>query len=164
MGGFIVRMARRAAGVFAAATVAVVVGVGLAGAASSDPDPVLACPAGARGGSGGDAGVSQGGAGGLGFTVGSGGTGLADGGFASANGGNAGSARGGDGGRGGTGFIPVCNQNTNGDAVGDDGGAAPATSSGNSEADALVRDTFLDLRDTLGLSPGQTIFNFIADL
>jgi hypothetical protein len=146
--------------------VAAVVGVALAGAASSDPDPVLVCGAGARGGNAGHGGISSGGAGGLGFTVGSGGTGIADGGNVNANAGNAGSARGGDGGRGGSGFAPVCNQNTTWDSTGDDGAPAAAAPSpaGNSEADLLVRETFLDIRDTLGLRPGQTVGNFIANL
>jgi len=71
------------------------------------------CPAGSRGGAGGDAGRSVAGNGGLGFTVGGFGTGSA--GAANANGGTPGDARGGEGGRGGNGILPVCNQNTNGD-------------------------------------------------
>ena len=70
------------------------------------------CAAGDRGGWGGDGGWSQGGNGGIAFSIG--------GGTATANGGNAGSASGGRGGRGGSGFLPVCNQNTN-DWWGDDG-------------------------------------------
>lgn len=70
------------------------------------------CAAGDRGGWGGDGGWSQGGNGGIAFSIG--------GGNATANGGNAGSARGGRGGRGGSGFLPICNQNTN-DWWGDDG-------------------------------------------
>jgi len=74
------------------------------------------CDAGGRGGWGGDGGWSIGGNGGIAFTVG--------GGTATANGGNAGSARGGDGGRGGSGFLPICNQNTSDwwDDGGGDGG------------------------------------------
>ena len=142
--------------------VAAVVVVGLAGAASSDPDPVLACPAGARGGSGGAGGVSQGGAGGLGFTVGSGGTGIADGGTASANAGNAGSARGGAGGRGGSGVLPVCNQNTNGD-VGPEGAAATGTLAAGGATDAAALEGLAQVRDGLGLRPGQTILDYIVE-
>jgi hypothetical protein len=83
------------------------VSVLFAGTASAQD---VACPAGARGGAGGNAGKTAGGNGGLGFTVG----GLATAGSATAAGGNAGSARGGTGGRGGSGTLPVCNQNTNG--------------------------------------------------
>jgi hypothetical protein len=89
--------------------------VGSASAQTTD------CPAGGRGGTGGDAGRSTAGNGGLAFTVGGfGTTGNAD-----APGGVPGSARGGDGARGGTGTLPVCNQNTNGGGSGD-GSAAPA--------------------------------------
>src|SRR5438093_9922732 len=70
-----------------------------------------ACPAGARGGAGGDAGRSVAGNGGLAFTVGGFGSGVGN---ASAAGGNSGSARGGNGGRGGSGTLPFCNQNSNG--------------------------------------------------
>jgi hypothetical protein len=73
---------------------------------------VVDCAAGARGGSGGDAGRSEGGNGGLAFTVG-GLTGSTTG-FADAEGGDGGSAAGGTGGRGGAGTLPVCNQNSNG--------------------------------------------------
>jgi hypothetical protein len=71
------------------------------------------CGAGARGAAGGDAGRSVAGNGGLGFTLG---------GFSTvdAGGGTPGSARGGAGGDGGSGTLPICNQNTNGD-VGDRG-------------------------------------------
>jgi len=94
------------------------VSVLFAGAASAQD---VACPAGARGGAGGDAGRSTGGNGGLGFTVG----GLAsDTGNATAAGANGGSARGGTGGRGGSGTLPICNQNTNG------GGGGSRTSGG----------------------------------
>ena len=95
----------------------------LAGAASAQD---LACPAGARGGAGGDAGRTTGGNGGLAFTVG----GFATSGDASAAGGNGGSARGGTGGRGGSGTLPVCNQNTNGGG----GGARPAAAGGGAPA------------------------------
>jgi hypothetical protein len=105
------------AGLFAAVSML------FAGAASAQE---VACPAGARGGNGGDAGRSTGGAGGLGFTVG--GLGFATTGNVDAAGGTGGSARGGTGGRGGTGTLPVCNQNTNGavarPAAGGGGGAA----------------------------------------
>jgi hypothetical protein len=71
----------------------------------------VACGAGARGAAGGDGGRSTAGNGGLGFTAG---------GFSTidSRGGTPGSARGGDGGLGGSGTLPICNQNTNGD-VGD---------------------------------------------
>jgi hypothetical protein len=95
-----------------------------AGAASAQE---VACPAGARGGAGGDAGRSTGGNGGLGFTVGGFSTGTT--GAATAAGGNAGSARGGAGGRGGSGTLPVCNQNTNG-ATRSAGGGGPAYGAG----------------------------------
>jgi hypothetical protein len=91
-----------AGGLFAAASVL------LAGAASAQS---VDCPAGARGGAGGNAGRSVGGNGGLGFTVGGFATG---GGSVNAGGGTGGSARGGAGGRGGSGTLPICNQNTNG--------------------------------------------------
>ena len=90
------------AGLFAAVSVL------FAGVASAQSE---ACPAGARGGAGGDAGRSTGGNGGLAFTVP--GLGTSTGG-ADASGGTGGSARGGAGGRGGSGTLPVCNQNTNG--------------------------------------------------
>jgi len=94
-----------------------------AGAASAQD---VACPAGARGGAGGDAGRSTGGSGGLAFTVGGAATNT---GAASSAGGTGGSARGGNGGRGGTGILPVCNQNTNG-AVRGGGGGGPAYGGG----------------------------------
>ena len=105
------------------------VSVLFAGAASAQE---VACPAGARGGAGGDAGRSTGGNGGLGFTVG----GLASQtGDATAAGANGGSARGGTGGRGGSGTLPICNQNTNGavrSAGG--GGGGPAYGAGGGHA------------------------------
>src|SRR5436305_11259015 len=88
------------AGLLAAMTVL------FAGAASAQE---VACPAGARGGAGGDAGRSTGGNGGLGFTVGGFSSEV---GAATSAGGTGGSARGGAGGRGGSGTLPVCNQNT----------------------------------------------------
>jgi len=90
-----------AAGLFAAGSLL------FAGPASAQ---AVDCPAGGRGGSGGDAGRSTGGSGGLAFTVG----GFATSGNADASGGEGGSARGGSGGRGGSGTLPICNQNTNG--------------------------------------------------
>ena len=93
-----------------------------------------ACPAGGRGGAGGDGGRSTGANGGLSFTVP--GLGTVTGGSADASGGDGGTARGGAGGRGGSGTLPICNQNTNGAAPavaaapayggGGGGGAAPA--------------------------------------
>ncbi len=82
-----------------------------AGGASAQ---TVQCPAGARGADGGEGGRSVAGSGGLGFTVGGFGT---DGGAGNVNagGGTPGDARGGEGGRGGSGILPVCNQNTNGD-------------------------------------------------
>jgi hypothetical protein len=107
-----------------------VVSVLFAGAASAQD---LSCPAGARGGAGGNAGRSTGGNGGLAFTVG----GLATSGNASAAGGNGGSARGGTGGRGGSGTLPVCNQNTNGGGGGS--AAAPARAAGGTGGGAAPR-------------------------
>jgi hypothetical protein len=110
------------AGMFAAISVLLA-----SGASAQD----VACPAGARGGAGGNAGRTVGGNGGLAFTVG----GLGTAGSATAAGGNAGSARGGTGGRGGSGTLPVCNQNTNGGggartSSGGGGGSAPAYGTG----------------------------------
>jgi hypothetical protein len=103
-----------------AAVLVAAVSVLFAGAASAQD---LACPAGGRGGAGGDAGRSTGGNGGLAFTV----PGFASTtGAATAAGGNGGSARGGNGGRGGTGTLPVCNQNTNGGGGGTASAARPA--------------------------------------
>lgn len=97
-------------GVLSLTLAAVVVGaVSLLGAGPASAQAVD-CPAGARGGAGGDAGRSVGGSGGLGFTVG----GFSTSGSANADGGEGGSARGGSGGRGGSGTLPICNQNTNG--------------------------------------------------
>src|SRR5438128_4554227 len=78
-----------------AAVLVAAVSVLFAGSASAQD---LSCPAGARGGAGGDAGRTVGGNGGLAFTVG----GLGTAGSATAAGGNGGSARGGTGGRGGS--------------------------------------------------------------
>jgi hypothetical protein len=104
------------------------VSVLFAGAASAQE---VACPAGARGGAGGDAGRSTGGNGGLGFTVG----GLASQtGDANAAGAAGGSARGGAGGRGGSGTLPVCNQNTNGPRAGGGAGGGPAYGAGGGHA------------------------------
>jgi hypothetical protein len=104
------------------------VSVLFAGAASAQD---VACPAGARGGAGGDAGRSTGGNGGLGFTVG----GLASQtGSATAAGANGGSARGGTGGRGGSGTLPICNQNTNGAVRSAGGGGGPAYGAGGGHA------------------------------
>jgi len=94
------------------------------------------CPAGGRGGAGGDAGRSVAGNGGLAFNIGPFTTGsfatsttpLAD-----ASGGAAGSSAGGEGGRGGSGTLPICNQNTNnvgGGASAGDGPPAAAPVSG----------------------------------
>lgn len=117
------------AGLFAAVSVL------FAGAASAQS---VDCPAGARGGAGGDAGRTVGGNGGLAFTV----PGFASStGSADASGSQGGSARGGTGGRGGSGTLPVCNQNTNGataspvavarpGVVGTGGGSAPAGGGG----------------------------------
>ena len=114
-----------------AAVLVAAVSVLFAGAASAQD---LACPAGGRGGAGGDAGRSTGGNGGLAFTVG----GLASStGSALAPGGNGGSARGGAGGRGGTGVLPVCNQNTNGGGSGS--AAAPRTAAAAPAAAAAPR-------------------------
>jgi hypothetical protein len=93
------------AGVFAAVSVL------FAGAAAAQ---TVNCPAGARGGAGGNAGTSNGGTGGLALNVPVFSSGV---GGSTAGGGNGGSARGGTGGRGGSGTLPVCNQNTNGGAV-----------------------------------------------
>lgn len=104
------------------------VSVLFAGVASAQE---VACPAGARGGAGGDAGRSTGGNGGLGFTVG----GLASQtGDANAAGAAGGSARGGTGGRGGSGTLPVCNQNTNGAVRSAGGGGGPAYGAGGGHA------------------------------
>jgi len=104
------RSARHRSRAFALLTAGLVVGAAalFAGSASAQTE---ACPAGARGAAGGDGGRSVAGNGGLGFNVGGFST-------ADASGGVPGSVRGGDGGRGGSGVLPVCNQNTNGD-VGD---------------------------------------------
>src|SRR2546425_5643497 len=88
------RARRTALVLMLAAGLLAAVSVLFAGAASAQD---VACPAGARGGAGGDAGKTVGGNGGLGFTVG----GLGTAGNATAAGANGGSARGGTRGRGG---------------------------------------------------------------
>ena len=105
-----VRSPRHRSATFAVITAGLVAAASLlfVGGASAQ---TVDCAAGARGAAGGDGGRSTAGNGGLGFNVG---------GFSTvdASGGLPGSARGGNGGLGGSGTLPICNQNTNGD-VGD---------------------------------------------
>ena len=101
-----------------------VVSVLFAGAAAAQTEN---CPAGARGGAGGNAGRSTGGNAGLALNVPVFSTST---GSAFAGGGTGGSARGGTGGRGGSGTLPICNQNTNGGGGGTVASSAPSASAG----------------------------------
>ena len=125
-------IARRVAVAFTAAATTGTLSLAVVNMASSGAEPEVFCRAGYPGGSGGDGGLSEGGSGGLAFTIGGGlfpGLGTTTG-NVNAEGGNGGYARGGNGGRGGSGTLPICNQNTNGGWVEADGPAAAPASGG----------------------------------